>query len=210
MTFNSRKRWDYLNLKAPQWRTLQMVAVAVLLGVLVMLSGNLLTPRPRPDSGVAQKEPSTGGPAARSGDVSAQLLAEAQLLARDLEGVLEAVDGAGKVRVAITLESGSALEMAQDNNVSTRTTEERDNAGGTRVTTERTEDNKLVILRAAGGGQGDEPVVTRLLQPRIAGVLVVAEGARDPRVKERLSRAVQIALNIPAYRVEVLPGRGGE
>jgi len=44
---------------------------------------------------------------------------------------------------------------------------------------------------------------------RIAGVLVVARGASNPQVKERLFEAVRVALNVEPHKILVLPGEGG-
>lgn len=43
--------------------------------------------------------------------------------------------------------------------------------------------------------------------PEIRGVIVVADGAKDPRLRYELSSAVQTALGIPAYKVKVISSK---
>jgi stage III sporulation protein AG len=66
------------------------------------------------------------------------------------------------------------------------------------------EQDDLVLLQSGNGGSST-PVVVKELHPEIAGVLVLAEGANNPGLKEKLIQAVETVLNIPSYRVMVLP-----
>ena len=45
--------------------------------------------------------------------------------------------------------------------------------------------------------------IIKEINPEIKGVIIVAEGAKDSKVKLKISRAVQTVLDIPAYRVTV-------
>lgn len=63
-----------------------------------------------------------------------------------------------------------------------------------------------MILRE-GQGASDKPIILAEHRPVIAGVLVVAEGARDPSIKLRIGKAVEIAVGVPAHRVTVVPKR---
>jgi stage III sporulation protein AG len=49
-------------------------------------------------------------------------------------------------------------------------------------------------------------VIVRVDLPPLAGVVVVASGANDSRVKALLSQAVQVLYGVPAHRVIVLTG----
>jgi stage III sporulation protein AG len=108
------------------------------------------------------------------------------------------------VTVSITYRSGPRQDVVQDVSRTSRRTEEKDGGGTVRVTEEKQESVQAVMARP--GGQ-DQPVVSRQEAPEIAGVLVVASGARDPRVCEMLARSVQTLLGLPAHRVQVVPSR---
>jgi len=128
--------------------------------------------------------------------------AEKELEAR-LEEILSSVAGAGRVQVTVTLASGQENVFAQNMNKQNRITEEKDQAGGNRKTTEVNEQGSLVFAETLNGGK-DDPVLVKTKRPEIAGVLVLAEGARDPELRERLAQAVETLLNVPPHKVTVL------
>lgn len=126
------------------------------------------------------------------------------MLEKELEQKLEAnllmMTGVGKVQVSVSFMTGLKSEYARNVNVSKRTNKETDKAGGTRETTEVTENNQIVM--PSGSSQ---PVMVLEDRPEIAGVLVIAEGARDAKVREGVHSAVQTLLNIPSARITVVP-----
>ncbi|MGO0123003.1 hypothetical protein [Desulfothermobacter acidiphilus] len=125
---------------------------------------------------------------------------EGELAAR-LARLLSQVEGAGKVEVTVRLSGSTKVDYATSQVASRRVTEEKDKGGGSRVVTEDNNNGQIVVLR---GGQREEAVVQSEEAPRPLGVVVVADGASDPQVKERLFRAVQVALGIEAHRITVL------
>jgi stage III sporulation protein AG len=84
-----------------------------------------------------------------------------------------------------------------------KTIQERDQSGGTRQTTEDSGSGQLVMNRNGAGGE--QPVVERELAPQVAGVLVVAEGAGDSRVRAKLFEATRVAMGIEPQKIVVLP-----
>ena len=122
-------------------------------------------------------------------------------LEMDLSSILSKIQDAGKVSVMITLKSGAEIIPAKDESISDKVTNEKDISGGTRVINEKTTDDKVVFSAAQGGNS--KPLIIKEINPEIKGVIVVAEGANDSRVKLKISRAVQTVLDIPAYRVTV-------
>ena len=69
----------------------------------------------------------------------------------------------------------------------------------TEITVE-SEDNGGKIVLAEDGGA---PIVLYEKEPTVRGVVVVAEGAADFSVREKLQAAVQAATGIPVSRIEV-------
>lgn len=168
--------------------------LAGVLGVILIVAGSWL----------GQRQPEPPRPARQETEVMAPSPAGAGLTPGDLEGVLSLIAGAGEVTVSITYRSGPRQEVMQDVSRTVRRTEEKEAGGAVRVTEEEQESVQAVMARP--GGQ-EQPVVSREQAPEIAGVLVVASGARDPVVREMLSRAVQTLLGLPAHRVQVVPAR---
>lgn len=181
-----------------------------LLGVVLLAWGNLATP----SSSTPTTAPTTGGltgtqtsgsrtaPAGTGDEYSVKLEAT-------LAETLSQVAGAGKVTVRVFLGSGPRYEYARKTTGDTRTTQETDRAGTSRVTSEQHEEGEVTVMRGQTGGQ-DQPVVVVTQLPEVQGVLVVASGAADPAVRAELTRAVQTALHLPPHRVQVLTKEANE
>lgn len=122
-------------------------------------------------------------------------------LENELSSILAKIQGAGRVSVMITLKSGREIIPAKDESISDKVTNEKDTSGGTRVIDEKTTDDKVVLTSAQGGNS--KPLIIKEINPEVKGVIVVAEGAKDSKVKLMISQAVQTVLDIPAYRVTV-------
>lgn len=189
-----------------------LFAAAVL---IVVMSGGLFE---APPSAVrdSDQHPDTEPPSwlAVSGDSPASLpvhgqdlLAFQDHLSEQVASILSEVKGAGTVQVRIMLEWGPTFTYHEDARGSDSDTREEDSEGGTREIVERQRETALSVLRGAGGAE--EPVITRVDSGQIRGVLVVAEGASDPRVKAELTSAVATLLDISSHRVIVLAGKEG-
>lgn len=128
-------------------------------------------------------------------------------LEKELENKLQAnilqMEGVGKAQVSVSFSTGLKSEFARNQNVTKRTSKETDKAGGTRETTEVTENNQVVMPNGSS-----QPVMVMEDRPEVAGVLVIAEGARDPKVREGIHTAIQTLLNIPSARITVVPMGG--
>ncbi|MDD4658070.1 MAG: hypothetical protein PHW26_03390 [Eubacteriales bacterium] len=126
-----------------------------------------------------------------------------QLLQRELESILARIEGAGRVTVMLTLDDEGEIIYASDEETSKRTTSEEDSQGGVRQQLEYDSRGQLVIVQT---GNQQEPVAVKLIKPRVRGVLVVAAGADNPLIRERLTHAVQRVLDVPAYKITVQKG----
>jgi stage III sporulation protein AG len=115
--------------------------------------------------------------------------------------ILSEIQNAGKVSVMITLKSGGEIIPAKDESISDKTTNEKDMEGGTRTINEKNTSDQVVFMNDQGGTS--KPLVLKEVNPDIKGVIIVAEGAKDPKVKLQLTEAVQTVLDVPAYRVSV-------
>jgi stage III sporulation protein AG len=180
------------------WQLLVMFGAGLL---LLVFSGSWFTPR--------SSQPA-GEPAASAQDqpaVAGGLTPVEKELESRLAAILSAVDGAGSVQVKVTLKAGAERVYAQDVNRQDRTIQEKDQGGGNRTTSEVNEQDSLVMTQGANGGR-EEPVVIKEKHPEIAGVLILAEGANNPGLREKLIRAVETVLDVPSHRVMVLP-KGG-
>lgn len=118
-------------------------------------------------------------------------------LEQKLVKILSQIEGAGTVDVMVTFDSSEELHPAYNTNSTTETTKEKDSQGGERTTTTSSE-NKTMITSTSNG-----PVVVKTSEAKVKGVLVVASGATDSVVKEKLYKAVQTALQVQGHQVEI-------
>jgi stage III sporulation protein AG len=176
---------------------------AIVIGLALINLGN----SSKSSSDSVQKQAGSEPAQAQQLNSSSAMMQEEEILAGRLKNMLSQLSGAGQVDVNVRLETSRRDRYAVNTTSGRKTTEEKDQAGGTRLTNENTENDQLVLVRT---GQGENPVVEEEQASRIAGVLVVAQGAKDSEVKARIFRAVQVALGIEPQKILVLPAQGGE
>ncbi len=196
-------QWKKMTERFPFLRTPQMWQLLLIFGagvLLLLFTSSWFTPRSSSPAGESPVSPQAQPAATASDDLTA---AENELEER-LAVALSQVDGAGSVQVTVTLKAGTEHVYAQNITKQNQTVQERDQSGGNQTTNDTNETDSLVLLQPANGGE-TEPVVVKDLSPEIAGVLVLADGARDPELRLKLIQAVQTMLDVPMYRVMVLP-----
>lgn len=120
----------------------------------------------------------------------------------ELAAILSKVQGVGRVDVMITYVSGKENIPAYDTKKSESSTDEKDSGGGTRSIDQGDYDSSVVYEDRQGGGKS--PVILKELQPVVKGVVVVADGAGSPEVKERILNAVQVLVDIPVHKIQVI------
>jgi stage III sporulation protein AG len=118
-----------------------------------------------------------------------------------LEQILSQIENAGQVKVMITYSSGAEIVPAMSVDTQ-KNTSDGGSDGSENHTDSITENREPVVVQ---GKNGTEPLVLMQKEPTVLGVLVVAEGASALDVRIRLLTAVQVALQLPADRIEVLP-----
>lgn len=120
-----------------------------------------------------------------------------------LSTVLSNIDGAGKVSVMITFDGNSEVILATttDEKSTTNTTTSQ---GGTKNDSQtKTVSSEPVLINQNGQ---TTPIVLMEIMPKIKGVIVVAEGANNVRVKLDLLKAVQALLAVNSGQVEIFKG----
>lgn len=109
-----------------------------------------------------------------------------------LTRLLESVEGAGKVRVMITIDSTNESVYATENK-----------------TNERTDEKKYVLIKENGE---DDGLLLKVTQPAIRGAAVICDGADSSEVRQEITGVVTAVLGISTNRVNIAkmkPGNGG-
>lgn len=194
-------------MKIPPAAWARGMLVVAALGVLLMIGGSLLNQADGGDGDLTRVTAIADSSAAQNGKEKpgqSDLTQEESILESRVKTVLEKIAGVGRVEVSITLASSPQQEYAVNEKQDQREINEKDEKGGTRVTTEKNQDHQTVLLPASSQSSSS-PLVVREVAPEIKGVLVVCEGASDARVREEITMALQTSLSIPSYRIKVMP-----
>lgn len=120
-------------------------------------------------------------------------------LERRLIDVLSEIRGAGKVDVLVTYETNGEIVTA----VMRQTDEDvksTDGAAGSETSRSVREVTEPATVETENG---HAPIILYEKEPIVRGVIVVAEGASDFSVREKLQAAVHAAAGIPIERIEV-------
>ncbi len=134
-------------------------------------------------------------------DVSSQNNYKAQTTA-ELESILSSIEGAGVVKVSLTLASDGLKTYAANIREEKRDTQEQAPNQVNKKTVEETMNQDITV-------SSGNPLLVENKTPQVTGVLVVAEGAANMRVKEELIKAAATLLNLPFHKVEVVSKQGG-
>lgn len=146
--------------------------------------------------------PSTNAPVAE--ETAKEVISSSSVkssLARELEGILAQIDGVGNVNVSLTLSSEGIKTYASNIRDEKRDIEESDNRGIKKTTVEQNITRDLAVSSGT-------PLLVEEKMPEILGVLVVADGASNPKIMERLINATATLLDISPHKVTVMPRKG--
>ena len=123
-------------------------------------------------------------------------------LEEELEAFFSLVEGAGRVRVMVSASGGRETVFAVDTTSNHSYLMEEDAGGGTRDQRQISTQEQTVIITDRNGL--DQPLILREIEPRIEGVVIIAEGGDDPFVRDALTRAAIAVLGVEAHKVQVL------
>ena len=124
-----------------------------------------------------------------------------------LEDILEKIDGAGEGKVMITYQDSGTQVVEKDKNTSENSLEESDSTGGVRSTKEQQLQESTVYEEADAG---NTPFVSKELLPKVEGILIVASGGDNQKVKQNISEAVLALFQVEAHRIKIVKMSGLE
>lgn len=168
-------------LKDKTFRTNIIVAVGIVGIALIFLSGLDFS------SGKAEGNTSAGPES--SGSAEEYRKAKE----KDLSEILSAISGCGSVEVMISVEGTQEYVYLEK-------TESKTDTSGEEQSTDYKSEPFL---------SKSSPVLSKVVNPRITGVLIVAQGAGDPVLDEKLIKAAAAALGISTANICVAKRIGG-
>ena len=116
-------------------------------------------------------------------------------LENKLTEVLGKISGVGDVDVMITAESGPEIKIATSTDEKTNTT-----TSGSNSTSNSTTITDPIIITSSGS---NSPIVLTEMAPKITGVIVVASGAKDVKVKLYLIDAIKALLDVSSNNIQI-------
>jgi len=154
----------------------RLAALVVLLGVVLMLL---------PDGASKEASPPESAAAGETFDRAA--------VQEEMEAILSAIDGTGRLRLMLTVDAGTRHELAQSSSSSRSGADEWQ--------------QKSEPLTVGAGSGVQEVVVTNSLYPRYVGALVVCEGGGSAGVRLAVTNAVSALTGLTSDRITVLQGK---
>lgn len=171
--------------KAPpaQWKNAAELVSRYKFVLLIVLVGVLLLLLP---DGKGEQETAEAASATVEEDFSVEALEE------KLAATLEQIDGAGRVRVMLTVQSGMKRVFAQDGSLEQGMDEMR-------------RETETVVVSAGTGHQ--ETVLVQQIYPQFQGALIVAGGGGDPGVRLKLTEAVAALTGLGTDKISICKGK---
>ena len=125
-------------------------------------------------------------------------------LEQKLETILSKIEGAGNVEVLITYSQSSELVPVYNESSTVSTTEESDQQGGTRRIEENTTQKEVIYEENSGQ---KELVTQKVINPKVEGAIILAEGAEDSTVKTNIVQAVEAVTGIATHKIQVFTSK---
>lgn len=169
-------------------------------GVAIMLLGTFFQPDGNPSTMSPGKSETSQEVLASGKETTNSMFEYENEVEKRLEKILANIAGVGQVSIMVSIESTEEIVVDKNHTQRTQTTKETDAKGQSRDITEQSNQDQTVIMKEGGG---DQPLVLKTIKPKVAGVLVVAEGATSLKVVAMIREAVQRALGIPSYKIDV-------
>ncbi|MEE0265444.1 MAG: hypothetical protein UD936_07435 [Acutalibacteraceae bacterium] len=172
--------------KSPKF--IKAVIIAGLIGIFLILMSGIFTDK---------KDSNEATPASDIAYIS--LTKYENELEQNLADIISSINGAGKTRVLLTMDSTVEQVYATDKSMSQNNSE---NSGDNTESKEDTSATTTYITVELSDGT-QQTVLLKEIQPKVRGVLVVCSGGDNNVVKEKIVDAVTKVLNISSSRVSV-------
>lgn len=185
-------------------KTLRILLIVGGIGAALMLLNSFLPYRDvePPASDLNVPPPETAEAWSRNTGPGSSFETFEQQMETRLKDILEKIVGVGTVDVMVNIDSTEEIVVEKNTQESQQTTNENDQGGGRRHISSVTKDGQVVIYEVSGD---QKPLVTKVIKPRIRGILIVAEGAENAAVRKLITQAVEKGVSVPVNRLSVVP-----
>lgn len=161
--------------KSKNWNRSSILVFIGALGLFLLLAGNAFSP------GI---EKGTTSEVQSTADQTTYAREYADSLEDTLTQVIGSIQGAGQVKVAVTLEAGPQTVYALDE-------------------TDRGENGSEIQHILLEDSSGQNALVEMVWEPEIRGIAVVCEGAADIQVQAQITEAVSVLTGVSSNRISI-------
>ncbi len=168
-------------------KRIKLIVALGALGIILILLSDIL---PERQKSVVASQPEEN-----------DFYAAANALEERLEGIISGIEGVGKARVLVTLESGVRYVYAQETKTSSDATSDT-GAGQERKTRKSgSAEEKYIFIEDENGRRRALLITT--VEPVVKGVVIICEGADNAKVRLRVTNAATVALGISSAKVSI-------
>lgn len=121
-------------------------------------------------------------------------------LQKNLEEILETMEGVGKVKVLINYAETSTTVAMYNETKTESTTEEKDTEGGTRNVIQTDTQKEIAYTKENGESA---PITEKIIMPTIEGAIITAEGAANANIKANIISATQALTGLATHKIQV-------
>jgi len=194
-----KKIKEYLNSKDKS-KTVTNMVILILIGVLLVIASNLFK---SPSTQTFKMNSSEDGKTLTTNKSSGSVTKEYEIAkTNELKSVLESISGVGRVNIMLNFDSGEEEVPAANVNKSNSVTVEKAADGSIRTINQETNGTNIVVSTQNGESS---PTIVKKYNPKVTGVIIVAEGAEDKTTERQIKFAVIKLFNILEEKVTVLP-----
>ena len=118
--------------------------------------------------------------------------------------MVESIEGVGRAKVTISLETSESFEFAKERKTQSDTSKDLRLEEEQRVSQRLENENKYIIIEDEHGTK--KPVIETAYTPSVRGAVIVCEGGGSSSVKTRVTKAVTTILGIGWDKVFVVKG----
>lgn len=170
-------------------RFVKGLAVVGLVGIVLILLSDLFQGK-----AVDNQQPTT--------EIQYVSLAEYEnQLEQGLAEIISSINGAGKTRVLLTMESTVEQVYATNKNLAQNNSTNSSNGNLPSSDNDTQAESTYITVELSDGTE--QTVLVKEIQPKVRGVLVVCAGGDDSIVREKIIDAVTKALDISSSKVSV-------
>ena len=118
-------------------------------------------------------------------------------LEKKTNNIVSLIDGAGRCKIMITAQSSSMKNFAIDESIS-----QDSQSDGDQSKIKSDVEKQIVMVEDSSGKK--QALIKSVAEPEIRGVVVLSEGADDPKVNERITNAVKTLLGVSSSKISVI------